>query len=251
MTKNLLYILLFPFLLDNFFIRGVESSIQVIDNNNSHEVKEAQYLLSKKISLLKVNNRNIIKILDILKRFDKKNSPQKIVVNGKIKYSYRKLPNEPRKTIEEIERLIKNPIKTRKYEVFIKKALLILLSNEIEILIKDLPESDPSGQWIHKDKTVIINEKVFKEGTIKFAYLLSHEMIHIAQSCNGGGFDSYPLLLGLEMKKPKNYYYKYLNNEIYRDLKKDDIVLEIEAYANQTDMSQTINAFKYFCLKEK
>ena len=74
-------------------------------------------------------------------------------------------------------------------------------------------------------------------------------MIHIAQSCWGGSFDSYPLLLGLELKKPKSYYYKYLNNDIYKDLKKDDIMLEIEAYANQADISRSINAFKYFCLK--
>ena len=145
--------------------------------------------------------------------------------------------------------IIKNPIKTRKYEVFIKKALLILLSNEIKIIIKDLPESEPSGQWIYKDRMVIINEKILKEGTIKFAYLLSHEMIHVAQSCKGGGFGSYPSLLGLEFKKPKNYYYKYLDNEIYKDLTKDEVVLEIEAYGNQSDLSQTMNAFKYFCLK--
>ena len=84
---------------------------------------------------------------------------------------------------------------------------------------------------------------------INFAYLLSHEMIHIAQSCRGGSFDSYPLLLGLELKKSKSYYYKYLNNDIYKDLKKDDIMLEIEAYANQADISRSINAFKYFCLQ--
>ena len=249
MTKNLLYILLFTLFVNIFLMKRVESNIKVINQYTYHEEKEVKYLLSKKISELKVNNRNIIKILNILKSFDKKNSPKKIVVNGKIKYSYRKLPNEPQKTIEEIERLIKYPVKTRKYEVFIKKALLILLSNEIKILIKDLPERDPSGQWIHKDKTVIINKKIFKEGTIKFAYLLSHEMIHIAQSCRGGSFDSYPLLLGLELKKPKSYYYKYLNNDIYKDLKKDDIMLEIEAYANQADISRSINAFKYFCLK--
>ena len=249
MTKNLLYILLFTLFVNIFLMKRVESNIKFINQYSYHEEKEVKYLLSKKISELKVNNRNIIKILNILKSFDKKNSPKKIVVNGKIKYSYRKLPDEPQKTIEEIERLIKYPLKTRKYEVFIKKALLILLSNEIKILIKDLPERDPSGQWIHKDKTVIINKKIFKEGTIKFAYLLSHEMIHIAQSCRGGSFDSYPLLLGLELKKPKSYYYKYLNNDIYKDLKKDDIMLEIEAYVNQADISRSINAFKYFCLK--
>ena len=76
-------------------------------------------------------------------------------------------------------------------------------------------------------------------------------MIHVAQSCKGGSFDSYPILLGLELKKPKSYYYKYLDDEIYKDLKKDDIMLEIEAYANQEDLSQTLNAFKYFCLKQK
>ena len=74
-------------------------------------------------------------------------------------------------------------------------------------------------------------------------------MIHIAQSCKGGSFDSYPNLLGLELKKPKSYYYKYLDNDIYKDLKKDDVVLEIEAYANQANIAQTLNAFEYFCLK--
>ena len=74
-------------------------------------------------------------------------------------------------------------------------------------------------------------------------------MIHIAQSCKGGTFDSYPKLLGLELKKPKSFYYKYLDNDIYKDLKKDDMVLEIEAYANQANIAQTLNAFEYFCLK--
>ena len=43
--------------------------------------------------------------------------------------------------------------------------------------------------------------------------------------------------------------YKYLDNNIYKDLKKDDIVLEIEAYANQANIALTLNAFEYFCLK--
>ena len=248
MKKNI-YILLFVFLLDIFLIKGSESITKGINKYSYKDVKEVNYSLSKKIYELKVNNKDIEKIIDSLKRFDKKNSPKKTVVNGKTRYTYRKLPNEPQKTIEEIERLIKNPKKTKKYEVFIKKGLLTLLSNEIKILIKHLPDTSPSGQWIHKDKTLIINKKILEEGTIKFAYLLSHEMIHIAQSCKGGTFDSYHNLLGLELKKPKSFYYKYLDNDIYKDLKKDDIVLEIEAYANQANIAQTLNAFEYFCLK--
>ncbi len=250
-NKTFHFILLVAIFFDIFFIKKINSKNNAVDSISHHEKKEINYLLSQKISELNVTNRNITKILKILERFDIKNSPKKVVVNGKIKYTYRKLQNEPPKTIEEIERLIKNPIKTRKYEVFIKKALLTLLSNEIKILIKDLPESEPSGKWIYKDKMLIINEKILREGTIKFSYLLSHEMIHIAQSCKGGSFGSYPSLLGLDLKKPKNYYYKYLNNEIYKDLKKDEIELEIEAYGNQFDVSQTMNAFKYYCLKQK
>ena len=250
-SKNFHFILLVAIFFDIFLIKKINSKINVVDSISYHEKKDINYLLSQKISELNVTNRNITKILKILERFDIKNSPKKVVFNGKIKYTYRKLQNEPPKTIEEIERLIKNPIKTRKYEVFIKKALLTLLSNEIKILIKDLPESEPSGKWIYKDKMLIINEKILREGTIKFSYLLSHEMIHIAQSCKGGSFGSYPSLLGLDLKKPKNYYYKYLNNEIYKDLKKNEIELEIEAYGNQFDVSQTMNAFKYYCLKQK
>ena len=250
-SKNFYFILLVAIFFDIFLIKKINSKINVVDSISYHEKKDFNYLLSQKISELNVTNRNITKILKILERFDIKNAPKKVVVDGKIKYTYRKLQNEPPKTIEEIERLIKNPIKTRKYEVFIQKALLTLLSNEIRILIKDLPESEPSGQWIYKDKMLIINEKILKEGTIKFAYLLSHEMIHIAQSCKGGSFGSYPTLLGLELKKPKNYYYKYLNNEIYKNLTKDEVVLEIEAYGNQSDVSQTMNTFKYFCLRQK
>ena len=41
------------------------------------------------------------------------------------------------------------------------------------------------------------------------------------------------------------------NNDFYKDLKKSDQMLEIEAYANQKKISQTLNGYKYFCLKQK
>ena len=251
MKRNLLYILIFSTFWNIFFIKKVDSNIGSPNDLFYLEKRLVKDFLSKKKPRLNIDNSNINKIIQTLKRFDKKNSPQKVVVNGKIKYTYRKLPNEPLKTIEELERLIKNPQQTRKYEVFIKKSLLFLLSNEIKISLKDLEEREPSGQWIHKDKTVIINKKILKEGTINFAHLLSHEIIHVAQSCKGGGFDSYPVLLGLELDKPKSYYYKFLENDIYKDLKEKDTMLEVEAYANQEKISQTINAFKYYCLKIK
>ena len=111
-SKNFHFILLVAIFFDIFLIKKINSKINVVDSISYHEKKDLNYLVSQKISELNVTNRNITKILKILERFDIKNAPKKVVVDGKIKYTYRKLQNEPPKTIEEIERLIKNHIQT-------------------------------------------------------------------------------------------------------------------------------------------
>ena len=62
MKKNI-YILLFVFLLDIFLIKGSESITKRINKYSYQDVKEVNYLLSKKISELKVNNKDIEKII--------------------------------------------------------------------------------------------------------------------------------------------------------------------------------------------
>ncbi len=251
MGKKILIFLLFSICADIFFANKLESNSLKFHKYNYRDEMLVKNSSNKTIYELKIEKENIKKILETLKRYDKKNAPKKVILNGKIKYTYKKLPNEPKKSIQEIEDLINNPLKTEKYEIFIKKAFLYLISNSIKIYIKDLGGNDLSGQWIHKDKSLIINKKILKEGTKTFAYLLSHEMIHVSQSCKAGGFNSYPTLLGLFLKEPESFYYKYLESDIYQDLTKREIMLEIEAYANQRKILQTMNLFKYYCLKQK
>lgn len=251
MRIKLLIFLLFSICADIFFVNKLESNSFKFNKYNYRDEILVKNLSYKNIYELRIEKNNIKKILETLKRYDKKNAPKKVIINGKIKYTYKKLPNEPKKSIQEIEDLINNPLKTEKYEIFIKKAFLNLSSNGIKIYLKDLEENDLSGQWIHKEKSLIINKKILKEGTKTFAYLLSHEMIHVTQSCKAGGFDYYPSLLGLVLKEPKSFYYKYLESDIYQDLTKSEIMLEIEAYANQRKVLQTMNLFKYYCLNQK
>ena len=78
---------------------------------------------------------------------------------------------------------------------------------------------------------------------------MSHEIIHVSQSCKGGSFNSYPVLLNLDLQKPKSYYFKYLKSNYYKDLKGKELMLEIEAYANEKKHVQTLNLFNYFCLR--
>ena len=74
-------------------------------------------------------------------------------------------------------------------------------------------------------------------------------MIHVSQSCKSGSFSSYPALLNLDLEKPINYYYKYLKSNAYKDLKENELMLEIEAYANEKRHTQTLNLYNYFCLR--
>ena len=76
-------------------------------------------------------------------------------------------------------------------------------------------------------------------------------MLHVSQSCKGGGFGSYPVLLGLKRNKSNKFYLKKLKKPVYKNLKSNEIQLEIEAYSNEKNINNSLKAFKYFCLKQK
>ena len=106
--------------------------------------------LTKKFNVLRISPKNIEYILKILKKYDYENRPRKVIINGKIIYKYKKLQDEPEKSIRELESLIRNPEKTYKYENFIKRSLIYLLNNEVKVIIKDI-KMDLSGQWDYKN----------------------------------------------------------------------------------------------------
>ena len=195
---------------------------------------------------------NIRSVLEILQKYDFKNSPKMVINNdGSTTFFYRRSEDEPEKNIQEIKKLIENPPSTERYQNFIRKALTLLIFNDITIQIKDLNNEDLSGQWIYKKKQILINKNSLFEGSKYFAYLLSHEILHISQSCKGGGLDSYPVLLGLKTNVSNKSYIKKLKKPVYKNLKNNEIKLEIEAYSNEKNINNTMKAFKYFCLKQR
>ena len=171
--------------------------------------------------------------------------------DGSTTYFYRRSEDEPEKNIQQIKKLIENPPNMKKYQDFIRKAFLALTSNDIRIQIIDPNNDDLSGQWLYKKKKILINKNSLVEGSKYFAYLLSHEMLHVSQSCKGGGFGSYPVLLGLRRNESSKFYLKKLQKPVYENLKSNEIQLEIEAYSNEKNIDKTLKAFKYFCLKQK
>ena len=243
LLKMILFILLFK---------------EIFPTNNmviSDEVHRAVY--SQANSLLKknrtnINMNNVNNILKILQKYDLKNSPKKVTnKDGSTTFFYRRSEDEPKKNILEIKKLIENPPNMKKYQNFIKKAVIALSMNNIRIQIIDLYDKDISGQWFYKNKEILIDKNSLIEGSKYFAYLLSHEMLHVSQSCKGGGFDSYPVLLGLKRNESNKSYLKKLQKPVYQNLKDNEIKLEIEAYSNEKNINNTLNVFKYFCLKQE
>ena len=217
---------------------------------NGSELNDRSKILGPQPYSLSINKSNLDKILKLLKKSDTYNRPQKIIKDGKIIYRYKRSLNEPNKSIKQLEELIKNPKSLRKYEKFIRISILSLLSNGVQIQIKEIPDLDLSAQWVYDKVKVIFNMNSLELGTEKFAYLISHEMIHIAQSCKGGGFNSYPVLIGLDVSKIDESNLESLKSNVYRDLKPQQIQLEIEAYSNQNNLQKTLKLFKYFCVRK-
>ena len=233
-----------------FFSFYISSFLSIGSFLNGLELNRPIQLSNQQSVSLNLNKSNLYEILKLLKISDSNNRPKKIIKNGKIFYKYKKMVNEPKKSINELEELIENPKSVKKYEDFIRISLLYLFSNGIEIQIKEIPDLDLSAQWIYNKRKIVINWNALELGTEKFAYLISHEMIHISQSCKGGSFDSYPVLIGLDVSKMDKSNYESLKSKVYEDLTSKQIKLEIEAYSNQNNLSQTLKLFKYFCTKK-
>ena len=242
--KNFLRIIFLFLILKDFF----PSDFRIFSNEVSIAYSQSNFLFKQ--NAINVNINNVNSILEILRKYDVKNSPKKIVnKDGSTTFFYKRLEDEPEKNLQEIKKLFENPPNMKKYQNFIRKALLALIDNNVRIQIKDLNNKDLSGQWIHKNRQMLINKNSLIEGSKYFAYLLSHEIIHVSQSCKGGSFSSYPVLLGLKKNESNKSFLKKLNKPIYKNLTSNEIQLEIEAYSNQKNINNSLKAFKYFCLK--
>jgi len=246
LSKKLLKIIILILVFKDFF----PSNLKIFSYGVNIAYSQSNFLFKK--NAINVNINNVNSILEILRKYDVKNSPKKIVnKDGSTTFFYRRLEDEPEKNLQEIKKLFENPPNMKKYQNFIRKALLALIDNNVRIQIKDLNNKDLSGQWIHKNRQMLINKNSLIEGSKYFAYLLSHEIIHVSQSCKGGSFSSYPVLLGLKKNESNKSFLKKLNKPIYKNLTSNEIQLEIEAYSNQKNINNSLRAFKYFCLKQR
>ena len=196
---------------------------------------------------IKIQGSNIDFVIRILKKADKRNAP-KMITNPDSSKSiiYKKSNFQKKLSQKELTYLIKNPRNFYQEQNFVEEALKFLNQLGISVFLSELNDKKVSAYWLPEKQIIKIDSKTLNAGSLTFAKILNHEMIHIAQSCKGGSINSFPKLIGLNEKlnQEKNYL---LSSEVYKNLPKSQISLEKEAYSYQDNLSAGKYLINKFC----
>tara|TARA_Y100000589_G_scaffold216070_1_gene203891 strand:- start:295 stop:996 length:702 start_codon:yes stop_codon:yes gene_type:complete len=194
-----------------------------------------------------IRGSNIDFVLRLLKKADKRNAP-KILTNADSSKSitYKKNNFQRELSKKELIYLIKNPQNFYKEQIFVKDSLKFLNQLGVSVFLVDLDNEKGSAYWLPEKKSIKIDSKTINAGSLTFAKILNHEMIHIAQSCKGGAINSFPRLIGLDEKMNKEKIY-LLSSKVYKNLTKYQISLEKEAYSYQDNLSVGKYLINKFC----
>ena len=149
--------------------------------------------------------------------------------------------------LKEIKYLIKNPPRNETEIEFLKKAINTLNNSKINVLLEKPKIIGASAEWDNREKTIRFNPKIINLGSKAFVRAMNHEIIHVIQSCKGGGVKRNPTLIGLKIND-KNRIDKILENPIYQDLNNYQYKLELEAYSYQNDLALSQKLFTKYCL---
>ena len=193
---------------------------------------------------LSINLNNLI--INLYKA-DKKLTPKLIHNNnGTSYYRYLKKPGEGEISLEEIkERMILGPNSYQKE----REDILNLLKriNELKINNKlDYIKSGALGLWIPSDDTIVIDYRVVEMGSPTFLNILSHEAIHVAQSCFNGSRNKFPKRIGLPLAYSTELNLN-LSHNLYSEKSEEVINIEREAFTYATEEGVAIRLLNEFC----
>ena len=203
----------------------------------------------KNFSKYQTNNKSIdVNTLKVnLYNADKKLTPKLIRNNdGTSSYRYLKMPGEGEISLEEVkERVLLGPNFYRKD----RESVINLLKriNELKINNKlDYIESGALGLWIPSYDTIVIDHRVVEMGSPIFLNVLSHEAIHVAQSCSSGSRNKFPERIGLPLEYSTELNLN-LSHNLYSKKSKEVINLEREAFTYAKEEGVAIKLLNKFC----
>jgi len=196
---------------------------------------------------VKKHSINLTDLSINLYKADKKLTPKLIRNNdGSSFYSYIKKPGEDEISLEEIkERVLLGPdfYKNEREDVI----NLLIRINELKINNKlEYIDSGALGLWIPDKETIIIDYRVIEMGSPTFLDVLSHETIHVAQSCFNGSRKKFPKRIGLPLEFSKDLNLN-LSHNLYSDKPEEVMHLEREAFTYSKVQGEAIKLLNNFC----
>ena len=227
------------YLITVFFLLPILISCSSIKKKNSFKSFSNNLSNNKSIDVnaLKVN----------LYSADKKLTPKLIHNNdGTSTYRYIKRPGEREISLKEVkERVLLGPNFYRKD----RDSVINLLKRINELKITNKLESIDSGAlglWIPSKDTIVIDYRVIQMGSPTFLDVLSHEVIHVAQSCFSGSRNKFPERIGLPLEFSKDLNLN-LSHNLYSNKPEEVMNLEREAFTYSKVEGVAIKLLNNFC----
>jgi hypothetical protein len=172
-------------------------------------------------------------LLTKLEKADQQWRPQEeILADGSIRYLYKRREGEPDLTVAELQRLVESPPTFVQEREEIRGLLQALRNAGAKVLIEPTLKKGAAAEWDHSATTLRIQPKIIDKGSVDFLRVLSHEAIHVAQSCKAGSLQAKPEALGINVAGSSSILAK-LNDPVYSKASQWEQLLEKEAYAAQ------------------
>jgi hypothetical protein len=154
------------------------------------------------------------------------------LADGVTRYQYRRRPGDPELSLAEIKALMAHPPNHAGEQETIRSLLADLQRVGAQIALAVPLKPGAAAEWDPTARMIRIHPDSVGKGTVDFLRLLTHESIHVAQSCRGGHLHSNPRLLGLPTQMPSELE-RTVSQAIDLRTSSWELQLEREAYANQ------------------
>ncbi|MFN5464489.1 MAG: hypothetical protein ACK40D_11075 [Cyanobacteriota bacterium] len=171
---------------------------------------------------------------------------QEILPDGSTRYLYKRRTGEPDLSVSQLRQLIETPPTFHKERQDVLDLFSTLQAAGVKVHLSPTIKKGAAAEWDHRLGTLRIQPQMTNRGSVDFLELLSHEAIHVAQSCRGGSLKARPKPLGLTAADSSKLRQR-LNDPVYKNTSHWELTLEREAYGGQNNPDQVKQILQREC----